>query len=90
MEPPESRNIQDGIVLLEELGALDATQRSSRGPLDQSGEATGPLPARPSPRARMVLEAERNGCVHEVMVIAAALSIQDPRERPADEAAGRQ
>ena len=83
VEPPESRNIQDGIVLLEELGALDATQRSSRARLTSLGKRLARFPLDPR-LGRMVLEAERNGCVHEVMVIAAALSIQDPRERPAD------
>ncbi len=83
VEPPESRNIQDGIVLLEELGALDAAQRSSRARLTSVGRRLARFPLDPR-LGRTVLEADRHGCVHEVMVIAAALSIQDPRERPAD------
>ncbi|OEV05278.1 ATP-dependent RNA helicase HrpA [Streptomyces nanshensis] len=51
--------------------------------LTATGRKLAQLPVDPR-LARMVLEAERNGCVHEVMVIVAALSIQDPRERPSD------
>ncbi|MGZ4759778.1 MAG: ATP-dependent RNA helicase HrpA, partial [Acidimicrobiales bacterium] len=83
VEPPESRSIQDGIVLLEELGALDPAQRSSRARLTSLGRRLARFPLDPR-LGRTVLEADRHGCVHEVMVIAAALSIQDPRERPAD------
>ncbi|WP_031516632.1 ATP-dependent RNA helicase HrpA [Streptomyces sp. NRRL F-5123] len=83
IDPPDSRNIKDGVQLLEELGALDAAQKDPRKRLTQTGRKLAQLPVDPR-LARMVLEAERNGCVREVMVIAAALSIQDPRERPAD------
>ncbi|NJQ03560.1 ATP-dependent RNA helicase HrpA [Streptomyces zingiberis] len=145
IDPPDRRNIKDGVQLLEELGAFETRQTKARAedgagdredPGDGGGHTEGPETARdredpedrgdrgnrgdrehPSapgagrrgggssrdarkrltpigrklaqlpvdPRlARMVLEADRNGCVREVMVIAAALSIQDPRERPAD------
>ncbi|NJP46583.1 ATP-dependent RNA helicase HrpA [Actinacidiphila epipremni] len=83
IDPPDSRNIKDGVQLLEELGALDAAQKDPRARLTQTGRKLAQLPVDPR-LARMVLEAERNGCVREVMVIAAALSIQDPRERPVD------
>ncbi|WP_328914331.1 MULTISPECIES: ATP-dependent RNA helicase HrpA [unclassified Streptomyces] len=83
IDPPDSRNIKDGIQLLEELGALDPQQKDPRKRLTATGRKLAQLPVDPR-LARMVLEADRNGCVHEVMVIAAALSIQDPRERPAD------
>jgi ATP-dependent helicase HrpA len=83
IDPPDSRNIKDGVQLLEELGALDQQQKDPRKRLTQTGRKLAQLPVDPR-LARMVLEAERNGCVREVMVIAAALSIQDPRERPAD------
>jgi ATP-dependent helicase HrpA len=77
VEPPDSRNVQAGVQLLEELGAL-ADKR-----LTQLGRRLARLPIDPR-LARMILEAERLGCVREVIVIAAALSLQDPRERPAE------
>ncbi|MEU0914175.1 ATP-dependent RNA helicase HrpA [Streptomyces althioticus] len=83
IDPPDHRNIRDGVQLLHELGALDPTQKDPRKRLTQTGRKLAQLPVDPR-LARMVLEADRNGCVREVMVIAAALSIQDPRERPAD------
>ncbi len=83
IDPPDHRNIRDGVQLLQELGALDPTQKDPRKHLTPTGRKLAQLPVDPR-LARMVLEAERNGCVREVMVIAAALSIQDPRERPAD------
>ncbi|MGV4888527.1 ATP-dependent RNA helicase HrpA [Streptomyces viridosporus] len=83
IDPPDHRNIRDGVQLLQELGALDATQKDPRKRLTETGRKLAQLPVDPR-LARMVLEAERNGCVREVMVVAAALSIQDPRERPAD------
>ncbi|MBC9727910.1 ATP-dependent RNA helicase HrpA [Streptomyces sp. TRM68367] len=101
IDPPDHRNIRDGVQLLQELGALDpparhpttAPQRAAARPpsssmdprkrLTQTGRKLAQLPVDPR-LARMVLEADKNGCVREVMVIAAALSIQDPRERPAD------
>ncbi|MEW2396687.1 ATP-dependent RNA helicase HrpA [Streptomyces sp. NPDC046862] len=83
IDPPDHRNIRDGVQLLQELGALDPAQKDPRKRLTQTGRKLAQLPVDPR-LARMVLEADRNGCVREVMVIAAALSIQDPRERPAD------
>jgi ATP-dependent RNA helicase HrpA len=81
IDPPDSRNISDGVRLLEELGALT----SGRGPmrLTKTGRKLAELPVDPR-LGRMILEAGRNGCAREVLVIAAALSIQDPRERPGD------
>ncbi|MDT0464592.1 ATP-dependent RNA helicase HrpA [Streptomyces gibsoniae] len=86
IDPPDHRNIRDGVQLLQELGALDAEQKDPRKRLTDTGRKLAQLPVDPR-LARMVLEADRNGCVREVMVIAAALSIQDPRERPADKQA---
>ncbi|MEU3101256.1 ATP-dependent RNA helicase HrpA [Streptomyces griseoflavus] len=83
IDPPDHRNIRDGVQLLQELGALDAAQKDPRKRLTPTGRKLAQLPVDPR-LARMVLEADRNGCAREVMVIAAALSIQDPRERPAD------
>ncbi len=81
VEPPDRRNVSAGVQLLEELGALDAT--GGQGRLTKIGRRLARLPIDPR-LARMVLEAERRGCVREVIVIAAALSLQDPRERPAE------
>ncbi|MEU9732400.1 ATP-dependent RNA helicase HrpA [Streptomyces sp. NPDC048002] len=86
IDPPDHRNIRDGVQLLQELGALDPAQKDVRKRLTETGRKLAQLPVDPR-LARMVLEADRNGCVREVMVIAAALSIQDPRERPADKQA---
>ncbi|MCA2187598.1 ATP-dependent RNA helicase HrpA [Nonomuraea cavernae] len=78
VEPPDRRQVRDGVSLLHELGAFDA-----QGDLTAVGRKLAALPVDPR-LGRMVLEAEKNGCLREVMVIAAALSIQDPRERPSD------
>ncbi|WP_433451236.1 ATP-dependent RNA helicase HrpA [Streptomyces sp. CA-142005] len=86
IDPPDHRNIRDGVQLLQELGALDPAQKDPRKRLTDTGRKLAQLPVDPR-LARMVLEADKNGCVREVMVIAAALSIQDPRERPADKQA---
>ncbi|GAA2042595.1 ATP-dependent RNA helicase HrpA [Polymorphospora rubra] len=83
IDPPDRRNVADGMALLHELGAIDPAQDDPRRRLTALGRRLAQLPVDPR-LARMVLEADRNGCVAEVMVIAAALSIQDPRERPAD------
>ncbi|MFK0255267.1 ATP-dependent RNA helicase HrpA [Streptomyces sp. NPDC090445] len=83
IDPPDHRNIRDGIQLLQELGALDPKEKDARKRLTPMGRQLSQLPVDPR-LARMVLEADKNGCVREVMVIAAALSIQDPRERPSD------
>ncbi|MFJ8054413.1 ATP-dependent RNA helicase HrpA [Streptomyces luteogriseus] len=86
IDPPDHRNIRDGVQLLQELNALDPAQKDPRKRLTDTGRKLAQLPVDPR-LARMVLEADKNGCVREVMVIAAALSIQDPRERPADKQA---
>jgi ATP-dependent RNA helicase HrpA len=79
VEPPDKRNVSAGVQLLEELGALSAGDAR----LTKVGRRLARLPIDPR-LARMILEAERLGCVREVIVIAAALSLQDPRERPAE------
>ncbi|OLF12266.1 ATP-dependent RNA helicase HrpA [Actinophytocola xinjiangensis] len=86
VEPPDRRHITDGMNLLHELGALESSTRSSDPRLTPLGRKLARLPVDPR-LARMVLAAADNGCVSEVMVIAAALSIQDPRERPVDKQA---
>ena len=81
VEPPDERAIKDGILLLEELGALDRGGDRDHVRLTKIGRRLARIPADPR-LARMVLEADRHGVVAEVLVLAAALSIQDPRERP--------
>jgi ATP-dependent helicase HrpA len=76
LDPPQSKAIAEGYRVLEELGALDEQReltdiggRLSRFPVD--------------PRiARMILAGADHGCLRDVLVVAAALTIQDPRERP--------
>ncbi|MGK5550089.1 ATP-dependent RNA helicase HrpA [Actinomadura kijaniata] len=83
VEPPDRRNVKAGVDLLHELGAIDPQEKDPRKRLTELGRRLAQLPIDPR-LARMVLEADRNGCVREVLVIASALSIQDPRERPAE------
>jgi len=83
VEPPEDRNIKDGLSLLEELGAVNLKAKDPRNKLTPLGRQLAKLPVDPR-LARMILAAKEFNCVHEVMVISAALSIQDPRERPMD------
>ena len=83
VEPPDRRNVKDGIDLLRELGALEKAPEGAAQRLTPMGRQLAQLPIDPR-LARMVVEADRNGCVRDVLVIAAALSIQDPRERPSD------
>ncbi|MFT3930700.1 MAG: ATP-dependent RNA helicase HrpA [Spongiibacteraceae bacterium] len=78
VDAPDSRQIGDGFLLLEELGAV-----KERKTLTALGSQLARLPVDPR-IARMLLAANQQRSLHEVLVIAAALSIQDPRERPAD------
>jgi ATP-dependent helicase HrpA len=77
VDPPDPRAITDGTRLLEELNAFKS------GGLTDIGRKMARLPVDPR-IARMILEAGKQGCAREVLIIASALSIQDPRERPAD------
>ncbi|WP_121434730.1 ATP-dependent RNA helicase HrpA [Actinomadura pelletieri] len=83
VEPPDRRNVKAGVDLLHELGAIDPSQKDPRKRLTPLGRRLAQLPVDPR-LGRMILEADRNGCVREVLIITAALSIQDPRERPAE------
>jgi len=92
IDPPAPRSISDGFDLLEELGAIESgpprkgkrdTQRHS---LTERGKLMAKLPMDPR-LSRMLLEALENGCLKEMTVIAASLSVQDPWERPADRTA---
>ena len=83
VEAPDKRNIQDGVRLLEELGAINESAKDAKKRLTPIGKQLARIPIDPR-LARMVLEAPKYGALKEVMIIAAALSIQDPRERPSD------
>src|SRR4051812_41855413 len=83
LEPPDPRQVKDGVALLHELNALDPTQEDPRKRLTPLGRTLAQVPVDPR-LARMLVEADRNGCLPDVLVIVAALSIQDPRERPTD------
>ena len=95
LDAPDSRQVRSGLQLLTEIGAIEpagttsarsdeAPDRGRRGPrLTEIGRRLARLPIDPR-LGRMLLEAGELGCVGEVMVIVAALSIQDVRERPAD------
>ena len=81
VEPPDTRAIRDGINLLEELGAVEPNHRGTERWLTKLGRRLARLPVDPR-LARMIIESDRYACLREVLIIASALSIQDPRERP--------
>lgn len=78
VEPPDSKMIRDGLNMLHEVHALD-----KQGNLTEAGRQLAKLPIDPK-LARMLLEAEKQHCLTEVAIIVSGLSIQDPREKPAD------
>jgi ATP-dependent helicase HrpA len=78
IDPPDYKMIRDGYQTLHELGAID-----EQNELTEMGRHLARLPIDPR-IGRMILEARVQGCVREVLVIAAALSVQDPRLRPMD------
>jgi ATP-dependent helicase HrpA len=78
LDPPDTRLINDGVRLLEELQAMDGERRVTR-----LGRQIATLPVDPR-LGRMLLAAARQRCLAEMLVIAAFLETQDPRERPAD------
>ena len=85
VEPPESAQITEGLRLLDELGALKPQKRGSgRTPrLTKIGVRLAGIPIDPR-MARMLLAGERQGCLREMLIIVSGLSVQDPRERPAE------
>ncbi|MBD2758568.1 ATP-dependent RNA helicase HrpA [Yimella sp. cx-573] len=83
VQPPDARQIADGLRLLDELHAIEDAGPGRRKRLTADGRAIAALPVDPR-LARMIVEASRNGSLREVLPIVAAMSIQDPRERPAD------
>ena len=78
VDPPEPKMVRDGFKLLEELGAV-----SKRGKLTALGHKMAKLPVDPK-LSRMLLAAQEQQCLAEVLVIVSAMAVQDPRERPAD------
>jgi ATP-dependent helicase HrpA len=76
LERPDHKRFNEGLKSLQELGALDLKRQ-----LTALGQQLAQWPIDPR-IARMVIAAQQENCLHEVLIIAAALSIQDPRERP--------
>ncbi len=76
IEPPQGRAIADGYQLLQEVGAVDETNE-----LTPLGRKLAKLPLDPRV-GRMILAALDNGCLTEMLIVASALSVQDPRDRP--------
>ncbi len=80
VDPPSGRAIADGYHLLQELGAIDPDSSTDTG-LTSTGQALAKLPVDPR-IGRMILAAREQNCLTEMLIIAAALSVQDPRDRP--------
>ena len=78
IEPPSTRLIADGYLLLQELGAVDSKRH-----ITETGLQLAKLPLDPRV-GRMILAAKRENCLNEILIIASVLSMQDPRERPMD------
>jgi ATP-dependent helicase HrpA len=83
VDPPDLRSIRDGVALLEELRAVDPAAEGTDTWLTPIGKQLSVLPVDPR-LGRMLIEAAELGAVNEMTIIAAALSIVDPRERPQD------
>jgi ATP-dependent helicase HrpA len=78
LDPPDTRQINDGFRQLQELGAMDERRR-----ITALGQRLASLPCDPK-LGRMLLAAARLHCLSEMLIVAAFLAVQDPRERPAD------
>jgi ATP-dependent helicase HrpA len=84
VEPPDSAQITDGLRLLTELGAIKGRWDQKRSPrLTKIGTRLAGIPIDPR-MARMLIAGERQGCLREMLIIVSGLSVQDPRERPAE------
>jgi ATP-dependent helicase HrpA len=79
IEPPDTRQIRDGYHTLRELNALD-----EQNELTNIGRALARFPVDPR-IGRMILDSIEEDCLDEMLIIAAALSVQDPRDRPMDQ-----
>ncbi|MDR2220562.1 MAG: ATP-dependent RNA helicase HrpA [Methylobacillus sp.] len=78
IEAPHTRLVADGYQLLQELGAVDEQRR-----ITKIGQELAAIPLDPR-IGRIILAASRENCLREILIIASALAIQDPRERPMD------
>jgi len=81
IDPPAARAVRDGYALLHELGAIDTSGEEPR--LSANGKIMALLPLDPR-ISRMIIEAREHNCLQEIVIIASALAIQDPRIRPAE------
>lgn len=81
VQPPEPKAVRDGLLLLHELGALEDAQKDGLPVLTHVGREVARIPVDPR-MARMLVEANRSGCLDDVIVIVSAMTIQDVRERP--------
>ena len=81
VQPPEKRAVRDGLLLLHELGALTSGEKEGLPVLTPVGQDLARIPVDPR-MARMLVEANRLGCLEDLIVIVAAMTIQDVRERP--------
>ncbi len=89
IDRPQPKSIRDGIDILRDLGALtkdNSSEETNHYKLTEVGLSMAQFPLDPRV-SRMLIEARKEECVNEIAVIAAALSIQDPRERPYDKTA---
>ena len=92
IDPPNPKNIRDGIEILKELGAIESGKKDTdlgddqQYSLTEKGRMMARLPIDPR-ISRMIIAAEKEKCVEEILIIASALSTQDPRERPAENTA---
>ncbi|MEN8114301.1 MAG: ATP-dependent RNA helicase HrpA [Actinomycetota bacterium] len=83
LDRPDSRSIRDGLARLIELRAIEPAKQGTSPRVTKLGRRLADLPI-DLRLARMIIEADKNGCLNEVLVIASALAIIDPRERPAE------
>ncbi|MFV8380332.1 ATP-dependent RNA helicase HrpA [Corynebacterium hindlerae] len=81
IQPPDPKAIRDGLLLLHELGAMSQQEKNAAPVLTDIGRKLARIPVDPR-LARMLVEADRNGCLDKALIIVAALTIQDVRERP--------
>jgi ATP-dependent helicase HrpA len=81
IDPPAARAVRDGYALLHELGAIDTSGQEPR--LSATGRIMAMLPLDPC-ISRMIIEAREHNCLQEIVIIASALAVQDPRIRPAE------
>lgn len=84
LTPPDKRDIRDGLALLEELGAVQPPKGAAAPRITRIGRELSRLPIEPR-FARMVVEARRHGATDQVVAIVAGLTVQDVRERPAEQ-----